>query len=198
MIGSASALAPVASVALPALLLSVGLFACGGQDLELVNGANWKAHVYERGEPWGEALGDLVFRPEVCKGLDLTPQYNRLDENDLINFLRGLAIKFEVERPRDDLAYLVVDDARTRRPARLRVAILENADEAGRELAEAIAEHGNGSWGVHRSNLAVLGPIGDTSHDLAFAAETKLVCWGVFTIVGSRDTVVIPGGYREL
>jgi hypothetical protein len=91
-----------------------------------------------------------------------------------------------------------VDDARTRRPARLRVAILENADEAGRELADAIAEHGNGSWGIHRSNLAVLGPVGDTSHDLAFAAETKLVCWGVFTVVGSRDTVVIPGGYREL
>jgi hypothetical protein len=198
MIGSARALA-LSRVAVAALLLApLGVCACGGQDLELVNGANWKAHVYERGEPWGEALGDLVFRPEVCKGLDLTPAYNRLDENDLINFLRGLDIKFNVERPREDLAYLVVDDKRTRRPARLRVAILENADEAGRELADAIAQHGNGSWGVHRSNLAVLGPVGDTSHDLAFAAETKLVCWGVFTVVGSRDTVVIPGGYREL
>lgn len=179
-------------------LLSYPLLSCGGQDLELVNGANWKAHVYERGEPWGEALGDLVFRPEVCKDQDLTPQYGRLDENDLTAFLSKRQLKYRVERPRDDLAYVIIEDARTREPARLRVAILENADEAGRELAEAIAEHGNGSWGVHRGNLAVLGPVGDTSHDLAFAAETKLVCWGVFTIVGRRDTVVIPGGYREL
>jgi hypothetical protein len=171
---------------------------CGGRDLELVNGANWKAHVYERGKPWGEALGDLVFRPEVCAGQDLTPQYGRLDENDLTRFLEQRQIKFRVERPRDDLAYVVVEDARTRQPARLRVAILQNADEAGRELAEAIEEHGNGSWGVHRANLAVLGPVGDTAHDLAFAAELKLVCWGVFTIVGREDTVVIPGGYREL
>jgi hypothetical protein len=198
MLGLARTLARSRVAFALATVSGAALCGCGGQDLELVNGANWKAHVYERGEPWGEALGDLVFRPEVCKGLDLTPQYERLDENDLINFLRQRNIKFNVERPRDDLAYLVVDDARTRRPARLRVAILENADEAGRELADAIAEHGNGSWGIHRSNLAVLGPVGDTSHDLAFAAETKLVCWGVFTVVGSRDTVVIPGGYREL
>lgn len=179
-------------------LLGCGVLACGGRDLELVDGSNWKSYVYERGEPWGEALGDLVFRREVCEGEDLTPEYDRLDENDLIRFLEARKVKLRVERPRDDLAYLIVDDGRTKQPARLRVAILENADEAGRELAEAIAQHGNGSWGVHRSNLAVLGPVGDTSHDLAFAAETKLVCWGVFTIVGSRDTVVIPGGYREL
>ena len=75
---------------------------------------------------------------------------------------------------------------------------MKNADEAGRELAEAIAQHGPGSWGVHRSNIAVLGPLGDTDHDLAFAARVKLVCWGVFTIAGQDDTVVIPGGYREL
>lgn len=181
-----------------ALALCCLVFACGKQDLELVNGANWKRQVYERGEPWGDALGDLVFRPEICQGFDLTPQYGRLDENDLINFLRQRNLTFNIERPREDLAYLVVDDAATRRPARLRVAILDNADDAGRELAEAVAQHGKGSWGVHRSNLAVLGPVGDTSHDLTFAAETKLVCWGVFTVVGSRDTVVIPGGYREL
>lgn len=178
--------------------VSLGLLACGGRDLELVDGSNWKSYVYERGEPWGEALGDLVFRRQVCEGVDLTPEYDRVDETDLVRFFEARKIKLRVERPREDLAYLIVDDGRTRQPARLRVAILQNADEAGRELAEAIAEHGNGSWGVHRSNLAVLGPVGDPSHDLAFAAETQLVCWGVFTIVGSRDTVVIPGGYREL
>jgi hypothetical protein len=187
------------TTALAYVLLSAGaLSACGGRDLELVDGSNWKSFVYERGDPWGEALGSLVFKPEVCDGQDLKPQYEPLDENDLVRFLEGRQIKVRVERPREDLAYVVVDDARTRQPARLRVAILKNADDAGRELAEAIAEHGNGSWGVHRSNLAVLGPVGDTAHDLAFAAELKLVCWGVFTVVGRRDTVVIPGGYREL
>src|SRR6187402_3625443 len=90
-----------------ALALSCVLLACGKRDLELVNGANWKRQVYERGEPWGEALGDLVFRPEVCSGIDLTPQYGRLDENDLINFLRQRNLAFNIERPREDLVYLV-------------------------------------------------------------------------------------------
>ena len=33
---------------------------------------------------------------------------------------------------------------------------------------------------------------------IVFAAETGLVCWGVFTVRGREDTFVIPGGYREL
>jgi hypothetical protein len=181
-----------------ALISCGGLWGCGGRDLELVDGSNWKSFVYERGDPWGEALGSLVFKRDVCEGEDLKPEYERLDENDLVRFLKKRNVKLSIERPREDLAYVIVDDTRTRQPARLRVAILQNADDAGRELAEAIAQHGNGSWGVHRSNLAVLGPVGDTAHDLAFAAEIKLVCWGVFTVVGQRDTVVIPGGYREL
>src|SRR5690606_16639115 len=78
-------------------VLAAAALSCGGQDLELVNGANWKAHVYERGEPWGEALGDLVFRPEVCKDQDLTPQYGRLDENDLTAFLDKRQLEYRVE-----------------------------------------------------------------------------------------------------
>jgi hypothetical protein len=92
----------------------------------------------------------------------------------------------------------VVDDPRTRRPARLRVAILQDADQAGRELADALLQQVEGACGVHRSNLAVLGPVGDPSHDLVFAAQIGLVCWGVFTVRGREDTFVIPGGYREL
>jgi hypothetical protein len=166
--------------------------------LVLVNGANWDPYVRNSHRESSDALGALVFREKVCAGRDLAPPYARLDENDLLKFLRDQRLQVTVERPRSDLAYLLVDDQRTRRPARLRVAILSNGDEAGRELAEALVQHGEGAWGVHRSNLAVLGPVGDTTHDLVFAAEIGLVCWGVFTIRGKDDTFVIPGGYREL
>ncbi|MGC4088526.1 MAG: hypothetical protein QM756_11650 [Polyangiaceae bacterium] len=81
---------------------------------------------------------------------------------------------------------------------RMRVAILRNADEAGAELNQGILQHGIGSWGVHRSNLAVLGPIGALTDDMTFAAKAKLACWGVFTIADRDDTFVVPGGYFEL
>jgi hypothetical protein len=182
-----------------ALALCLAVSACSGRkDLVLVRGANWQTYVYDSRRDSPEELGALVFRDKVCAGQELSPIYDRLDESDLLGFLQRRNLKVSVERPRLDLAYLLVDDQRTRKPARLRVAILGNADEAGRELADAMVEHGEGSWGVHRSNLAVLGPVGDTTHDLAFAAEIGLACWGVFTVRGEKDTFVIPGGYREL
>jgi len=181
------------------LTLWVALSACSGRkELVLVRGAHWETYVYDSRRDSPEELGALVFRDKVCGAQELTPQYERLDESDLIKYLEERKLKVAVERPRSDLAYLVVDDDRTRKPARLRVAILENADEAGRELADALVQHGEGSWGVHRSNLAVLGPVGDTTHDLAFAAQIGLACWGVFTVRGEKDTFVIPGAYREL
>jgi hypothetical protein len=180
------------------LLLAVCIGGCGGRDLVLVKGANWEAYVYDSQRDAPEMLGSLVFREKVCAGRELAPEYERLDEKDLLKFLEGQQLQVSIERPRSDLAYLLVDDRRTRKPARLRVAILESADAAGRELAEALSQHGEGAWGVHRSNLAVLGPLGDPTHDLVFAAEIGLVCWGVFTVRGQQDTFVIPGGYREL
>ncbi|MET0412984.1 MAG: hypothetical protein ABW217_16885 [Polyangiaceae bacterium] len=187
-----------AALALGSCLYGLGLVGCGGRELVLVDGSDWQAHVFDTGKPSHEELGSLMFRSSVCQGEDLTPQYRPLDENDLVTFLRARKLSVRVERPRTDLAYLLIEDAGTRAPARLRVAILRDADEAGRELADAMQQHGQGSWGVHRSNLAVLGPVGDAIHDLAFAAEIDLVCWGVFTIRGKDDTVVIPGAYREL
>jgi hypothetical protein len=64
-------------------------------------------------------------------------------------------------------------------------------------LHEGILQHGQGSWGLHRANLAVLGPIGSAEDDLRFAAKLNLPCWGVFTIAGLDDTFVIPGAYLE-
>jgi hypothetical protein len=181
-----------------AIALVLGAGGCGGRDLVLAHGAHWQSYVYDSQRDAPELLGSLVFRQKVCAGRELEPEYSPLDENDLSRFLEKQKIHVNVERPRTDLAYLVVDDARTRKPARLRVAILQDSDEAGRELAEALVQHGEGSWGVHRSNLAVLGPVGDPTHDLVFAAEIGLVCWGVFTVRGREDTFVIPGAYREL
>jgi hypothetical protein len=60
-----------------------------------------------------------------------------------------------------------------------------------------MSQRGPGAWGVHRSNLAVLGPGGADEEDLAFAARTKLACWGTFTLQAGNDAVVVPGGYME-
>jgi hypothetical protein len=40
--------------------------------------------------------------------------------------------------------------------------------------------------------------VGDPEDDIAFAARTKLACWGVFTVTGLDDAFVIPGAYTEL
>ena len=83
------------------------------------------------------------------------------------------------------------------RPVRLRVAILNDAQAAGADLHKAILDHGSGSWGVHRSNLAVLGPIGNVDQIMELAGRTKLACWGVLTVAGRDAAFVIPGGYME-
>src|SRR5262249_59615197 len=121
-----------------------------------------------------------------------------LTEANLIEFLSRQQYDVRVERPRSDLVYLNVTGAGTEGPVRLRVAILKSSAEAGRELHEAILQHGPGSWGVHRSNLAVLAPIGDADEVVSFAVKTKLACWGVLTMAGLDDTFVVPGGYLEL
>ena len=150
------------------------------------------------GEPGVEDLGRTRFRPGVCAGEELSPVYAHLDENQVVQFLARQHMDVRVERPRADLVYVVVGGAGAAEPVRLRVAILANADQAGRELHEAILQHGQGSWGVHRSNIAILGPIAAEEDALAFAAQTKLACWGVFTIAGRDDTFVVPGAYTEL
>jgi hypothetical protein len=145
-----------------------------------------------------ENADDAVrFRSSVCEGENLTPQFDRLTAEDLESFLTQKGFKTRSTRARGDLVYIDVlgqgEDF-----VRLRVAILSDAPAAGRELHEAILQHGPGSWGVHRSNLAVLAPIGTNSQIYGFAAKSKLVCWGVLTLAGLDDTFVIPGGYMEL
>jgi hypothetical protein len=151
-----------------------------------------------QGEGGVEELGRTRFRPGVCAGEELTPAYTHLDENQVVQFLERQHLDVRIERPRADLVYVVVAGAGATTPVRLRVAILAGPDQAGRELHEAILQHGEGSWGVHRSNVAILGPIATEEDALAFAAQSKLACWGVFTIAGRDDTFVVPGAYTEL
>lgn len=136
---------------------------------------------------------------KVCDGVvELRPEYTVLDESSLMQFLQRRGYELRRTRARSDLVYVDVLNAGGEAPVRLRVAVLPNPQAAGRELHEAVLDHGPGSWGVHRSNLAVLAPIGDTDRVVAFASKTQLACWGVLTVAGRDDSFVIPGGYIEL
>jgi hypothetical protein len=172
---------------------------CGGDPgFKVSRGSDWRAYVKGRSGAATADLDAIQFRPGLCEGDESRPDYARLDELHLVRFLERQRIDVQIERPRADLVYLVLGGANTSRPVRLRVAVLGNADEAGRELHQAILQHGPGSWGVHRSNLAVLGPVASPTDAIAFAAMTKLACWGVFTIADTDDAFVIPGAYAEL
>ena len=185
-----------AASALAACLLACS--GCGGLHPDPYRATSeWSPHAYPRGGPEGADLAGAQLRAEVCAGQDLRPEYARLSEAALVQFLQARSAEVTVERPRGDLAYVHMtglDGAQLR----LRVAVLSSADEAGRELALAIAQHGKGSWGVHRSNLAVLGPVQPPARVIELVSKTKLACWGVLTLGSGDDVYVVPGGYREL
>ncbi len=142
------------------------------------------------------SLGDVRLLPRACQGFDLDPEYDPIDAESFYAHLRSQGLAFTVERARTDLVY--VDIPGSEGSSRLRVATLPSAPEAGRHLHEALLQHGKGSWGVHRSNVAVLGPIGSVDDVLDFAVSSKLACWGVLTVSGRDDSFVVPGGYQEL
>ena len=180
----------------------LGLMAAGcGPEvlLKVTDGSDWKAYVSNRdgGSPSTSELSSLRFRDGLCNAQALIPERNQLNESHIIAYLQKQGVDVRVERQRTDLVYLNVTGVGTKNPIRFRVAILKSREEAGRELHEGILQHGEGSWGLHRANLAVLGPIGSAEDDLRFAAKLKLPCWGVFTIAGRDDTFVIPGAYVE-
>lgn len=144
----------------------------------------------------GSGLGEVRLSSDVCKDEPIAPESRSLNEDDLVQFLTAHGMRATKTRARSDLVYVEV--VQGNETVRLRVAILPSAPAAGHELHEAILEHGPGSWGIHRSNLAVLAPIGSFSSIIAFAVKTKLACWGVLTVAGNDDTFVVAGGYMEL
>jgi hypothetical protein len=144
------------------------------------------------------SLGEVRLRPEVCEGVaENKPEQARLDENALASFLQQQGLQTSIIRARADLVYMDVTGAGGDRPVRLRVAVLDDPRAAAADLHKAILDHRDGSWGVHRSNLAVLAPIGSIDQILEFAGRTKLACWGVLTVAGLDDDFVVPGGYME-
>jgi len=182
------------------IFLSLLAVSCGPEVLlNVTDGSDWKAFVADRegGSPSTAQLSSLRFRDGLCDAQTLIPERTTLTEDHIISFLQKQGIDVRVERQRADLVYLNIAGAGTKNPVRFRVAILKSREEAGRELHEGILQHGEGSWGVHRANLAVLGPLGSAEDDLRFAARLKLPCWGVFTIAGRDDTFVVPGAYIE-
>jgi hypothetical protein len=145
------------------------------------------------------ALGEARLLPAVCTGTPLTPETGTLDETAFVGFLKSKGLPTRIEKARTDLFYVEAQvNPETDQWVRLRVAILNTPEQAGRELHEAVLQHGMGAWGVHRGNLAVLGPAGSVDDIVRFAAKTKISCWGVLTVAGADDAFVIPGNYREL
>jgi hypothetical protein len=179
------------------------LSACAGAPSQMPPGADWRTYVVKRTGDADAAV--LQLRPEVCQGYDLHSDYTTLNETSFVRFLQlqrfsaqvQQVSRQQVEPGKPDLHYVLLSVPGVSQAVSLRVAVLPSADEAGRALHEAVLQRGSGAWGVHRSNVAVLGPVGTNADDVAFAAMTKLACWGTLTIAGTDDAFVIPGGYAE-
>jgi hypothetical protein len=138
----------------------------------------------------------VQFKPEVCEGIDLRPPTEYLGVDDLTAFLESRAIPFQVRKLRSNLS-LVKIQAKNAKDLELRVATLDSPAGAASELHNALLEHGQGSWGLHRANLSVLGPIGSFEDVIGVTAGTGLACWGSLHIAGRDDTFAIGGGYIE-
>jgi hypothetical protein len=166
----------------------------------MANAGDMPRFVFERD---GRAdLDALRLRPEVCDGFDLKPETNLLDEGSFVRFLQKQNLDVQVQRQQVDptkpeLFYVFVRVQGAAQPVALRVAKLPSSDAAGKALSDGILARGSGAWGVHRSNLAVLGPSGTTADDVVAAATAKLACWGTLTIAGRDDAFVVAGGYVE-
>jgi len=179
-------------------LLLASATGCGANATFTVTGSDWRSFVRSRSGSAPRDPSDLRFAPNVCDGEDLRQEFATLDDKALLAFLSRHDLDVRLERQRADLSYAYVSGAGVSSPLRLRIATLANADAAGKELAEAIAQHGDGSWGVHRSNLALLGPVAHEADVIAFLARSKLACWGVPTYGSGADVWAIPGAYTEL
>lgn len=176
--------------------LLVVLPACGhGYTLPRTQGVDPPSQV-EKGQL---SVEKMELAGTVCTGLDLRPEYAALDDQSIVGFLKARGLPVRTERARADLSYVEVQvNPEKDEWVRLRVATLGSAIQAGRELDDAITQHGKGSWGVHRSNIAVLGPKGSVDNIVALIGKTKLSCWGVLTVGDGDESFAIRGNYREL
>lgn len=144
------------------------------------------------------SLGGFKFRDSACEGVDTHSTTGKLTQDDLTRFLETQGVRDPNVKARGNLYWydLPGDDADD--VVRLRVAVMEDAEEAAEELHSSLLQHGPGWWGVRRSNLAVLAPRAGLSEAVAFALKYKLVCWGVFMVADVDDVYVVSGPYGEL
>jgi hypothetical protein len=182
------------------LAATAALAGCGGHPSQMPAGPDWRQYVVDR--PGGSGASAYEWRPDVCAHVDLHPDYRVLNENSLVAFLRDQQLDARVERQpveanKPGLVFVFVTSPGSSQPVPLRVAILPSSDEAGKDLYDALLQRGSGAWGVHRANLAILGPSGNKEDDLQFAAKTRLACWGAFTLADGDDAIVVQGGYAE-
>jgi hypothetical protein len=179
-------------------LLGLACGSCSAPGFRLAQpGDPWSVVEPLEGDARDLAPGRVRFRASLCQGIDLRPEAGPIDETSLVAFLRAHGAKVRTERARSDLVYVELAGMGADPPIRLRVAILADADAAGVELHRALREHGAGAFGVHRANLAVLGPRGAWSDVVALAGRTRLPCWGVFTVTGDESAFVLGGAYAE-
>ena len=140
-------------------------------------------------------LGKFRFKSSICG--DVHPEARLLTERDLANFLEKQSVHVDVVKARSDL-YWYDFKSGADSSVRLRLAVLDNAASAAKDLHASLLEHGPGWWGVRRSNLAILAPRASLREALGFALKYKFACWGVFTYAGADDAYVVPGSYAEL
>lgn len=185
--------------ALVLALVSVVVLGCGSSDLHIAGAPPASQYLVSfEGEPSGAELGAVRLKPEVCRGIDLKPVGRPLDADDFVAFAKTQGLETRLVRARQDLVFVDVLNAGTAAPVRFRVAILGTAGGAGHELHTALLQQGRGTWGLHRSNLAVLAPNASPDDAVVMASKLRFACWGVLMIAGHDDTFVVPGGYTEL
>lgn len=172
---------------------------CGASELHIQGAPSSSTYVESFDHrPTSAALGAMRLRPDVCTAIDLRPVGRPLEAEDFAAFARTQGLDARIVRARADLVFVDIVNGGTSAPVRFRVAVLDTPGAAARELHVALLQHGGGTWGLQRGNLAVLAPIATVDDAVTFAAKWRLACWGVLMIAGLDDTYVVPGGYAEL
>lgn len=142
-------------------------------------------------------LGTFKFKAELCGDMDTRPMMSRLTQEDFARFLEAQGQGRDAVKARSNL-YWVEFPGADGGSVKLRLAVLDSAEDAAEDLHRSLLEHGPGWWGIRRSNLAILAPKASLSEAVAFAVRYKLPCWGVFNYASLDDVTVVPGPYAEL
>jgi hypothetical protein len=148
----------------------------------------------------GIGFDGVKFREELCEGLDVHTQTTALSQDDLSRFLAATGVGDIEVKARDNLYWFEFpgDEPEEGDRVRLRVAVLDNPQDAAIELHKSLLEHGPGWWGLRRSNLSVLAPKADLDEAVSFAVKYRLPCWGMVQMADRDDVYVVPGPYMEL